>query len=116
MLAGEKYLAPDCYYTGNDGADNNSSYQGNDWDTNRWVTYVDPKTGQVANASGFQPYQDTPGFNICASGFGSAHVQGFNVVMCDGSVHLLNYLVDLKVYSYLGNRNDHQSFTSPFGP
>ncbi len=36
--------------------------------------------------------------------------------MCDGSVHLLSYMVDLRVFSYLGNRRDHQSFTSPFGP
>ncbi len=116
LLAGEKYLCPDKYFTGDDGADNDTAFEGNDWDVNRWVTYVDPASGKVTNASSFQPYQDTPGFNVCASGFGSPHVQGFNVVMCDGSVHLLNYLVDLHVFSYLGNRRDHQSFTSPFGP
>jgi prepilin-type N-terminal cleavage/methylation domain-containing protein len=116
LLAGEKYLCPDKYYTGDDGADNDTALEGNDWDVDRWVTYVDPTSGQVTNASAYQPYQDTPGFNVCAPGFGSAHAQGFNVVMCDGSVHLLSYFVDLHVYSYLGNRRDHQSFTSPFGP
>jgi prepilin-type N-terminal cleavage/methylation domain-containing protein len=115
MLAGEKYLCPDYYYTGSDGADNDTALEGNDWDVDRWVTYVDPTSGQVTNASGYQPYQDTPGFNVCAPGFGSVHATGFNLVMCDGSVHLLSYLVDLHVYSYLGNRMDHQSFTSPFG-
>ncbi len=120
MLAGEKYLCPDCYYTGTDGSDNDTALQGMDWDVNRWVTYVDPKSGNVTNASSFSPMQDTPGYN-CGAGqgeyrFGSAHVEGFHVVMCDGSVHFLSYLVDLHVYSYLGSRNDHQSFTSPFAP
>ena len=114
LLVGEKYLAPDNYYNGADGADNDTAFEGNDWDVNRWVTYVDPTSGLVTNAATYQPYQDTPGFDFCAPGFGSAHAMGLNVVMCDGSVHLLSYLVDLHVYSYLGNRNDHQSFTSPF--
>ena len=116
MLAGEKYLCPDYYYTGTDGADNDSAFEGNDWDVNRWVTSIDPTSGNVTNAGSYQPYRDTPGFNVCAPGFGSAHLEGFNVVMCDGSVHSLSYLVDLHVYSYLGNRNDHKSFTSPFNP
>jgi prepilin-type N-terminal cleavage/methylation domain-containing protein len=120
IFAGEKYLCPDCYYTGSDGSDNDTALEGFDWDVNRWVTYVDPSSGNVTNASSFAPMQDTPGFN-CGSGqgeyrFGSAHLEGFHVVMCDGSVHLLSYLVDLHVYSYLGSRNDHQAFTSPFAP
>ena len=117
MLAGEKYLCPDCYYTGTDGADNDTAFEGLDWDVVRWVTGVD-STGLITNASTCTPLQDTPGYN-CGSGqgaarFGSAHVMGFHVVMCDGSVHVLNYFVDLHVFSYLGNRKDHQSFTSPF--
>jgi prepilin-type N-terminal cleavage/methylation domain-containing protein len=114
LLVGEKYLCPDYYYTGTDGADNDTAFEGNDWDVDRWVTYVDPSSGLVTNGAAYQPYQDTPGFNVCAPGFGSAHTMGLNVVMCDGSVHLLSYLVDLNVYSYLGNRNDHKSFASPF--
>ena len=114
ILAGEKYLVPDNYYTGTDPADDNSAFEGNDQDYTRWVTTV--SSGTVTNASSFAPCQDTPGYASGSQRFGSAHTQGLNVVMCDGSVHFLNYFVDLHVFSYLGNRNDHQSFTSPFGP
>jgi len=93
-FAGEKYLNPDSYATGNDGADNNSMYQGNDWDVNRW-----------ANRS-LPPMQDTPGFDPMSSRFGSAHFGGFQVVMCDGSVHFINYQISPLVHEHLGNRLD----------
>ena len=37
FFAGEKSLDPAVYYTGNDGADNDTCLEGNDWDVNRWV-------------------------------------------------------------------------------
>ncbi len=97
IFAGEKYLAVDRYETGNDGADNNSMFQGNDWDVNRWTH------------PSFDPRQDTPGTDIMSSRFGSAHSAGFHVVMCDGSVHVLNYDVDPTMWSYMGNRKDGQA-------
>ena len=59
FLAGEKYLDPLVYYTGSDGADNDSCLEGNDWDVNRWV------------ASGFPVLQDTPNFHDMSEGFGT---------------------------------------------
>ena len=100
-LAGEKYLNPNYYYTGNSCVDNNSVYQGNDWDTNRWV----------GNSDTYRPMQDTPGFEDCTSRFGSAHVYGVQMVMCDGSVHQITYTIDGQVHEYLGNRRDHRTIS-----
>jgi len=107
IFLGEKYLNPD-YYSGtkNCCVDNNTVYQGNDWDVNRWVPAVDPDTKQVLNAGDRRPMQDTPGFDNCTHRFGSAHSSGFQVVLCDGSVRMISYSIDLKVLSYLGNRKD----------
>ncbi len=60
FFAGEKYLDPNMYYTGSDGADNDTCLEGNDWDVNRWVL------------TGYPIMQDTAGVNDCSPGFGSA--------------------------------------------
>jgi prepilin-type processing-associated H-X9-DG protein len=94
-LAGEKYINADHYTDGQDGADNTSMYQGHDWDVMRW--------GSPSNL----PKQDRHGstaWNI----FGSAHSNGFNMVMCDGSVHSINYSIDGNTHYRLCNRSDHQ--------
>jgi prepilin-type N-terminal cleavage/methylation domain-containing protein len=93
-LVGEKNLNPDKYYTGSDGADNNAMYQGNDWDINRWVSST--------------PRRDQRGTDAATS-FGSAHVPGINVVMCDGSVHMIYFEIDAETHKYLGIRNDEKS-------
>lgn len=113
LYAGEKYLNPLLYATGTDGADNNSQFQGNDWDTNRWTTELDSSgnlnTGTVGER---KPIQDTPGVNTMASSFGSAHAGAFNACLCDGSVRSINYGVDLVVYACLGNRRDNRPISS----
>jgi len=96
IFAAEKYMNPDYYFTGNCCADNNSAYQGNDWDLNRW-------TGK---SEGRRPRQDTPGYGNCTEQFGSAHSASFHAVMCDGSVQTISYTIDLDVYTYLGSRKD----------
>jgi len=95
FFAGEKYLNPDDYETGNDGADNGCMYEGNDWDTNRW-----------GNTS-LPPWHDTSGFDSMSSRFGSPHAAGVNFVMCDGSVQSINYSINAQVYEYLANRKDN---------
>ena len=94
FLAGEKYLDPNIYYTGADGADNDTAFEGNDWDVDRWVV------------TGFPPMRDTPGVNDMSSGFGSAHAQGCHFVFCDGSVKLISYQINFATYQSLGVRND----------
>ncbi len=63
IAVGEKYLDPDLYYTGTCGADNDTLYEGHDWDILRWAFQQDP------------PYQDTPGVDNWTA-FGSAHWGG----------------------------------------
>ena len=93
FFAGEKYLDPNIYYTGNDGADNDTALEGNDWDVNRWVM------------SGFPPMRDTKGVNDMSSGFGSAHPAGCHFVFCDGHVQLISYQINFTTYQCLGVRN-----------
>ena len=38
--------------------------------------------------------------------FGSAHLAGFNMAFCDGSVHLMPWSLDLTVHGHLANRAD----------
>ena len=92
-FAGEKYLIPDHYETGVDGADNTSMYQGQDWDVQRWT--------QV----GYPPHQDRPGVADWRA-FGSAHSSGFQAVLCDGSVQMISYSIDEQVHRRLGDRRD----------
>lgn len=92
-LAGEKYLNPSKYMTGTDGADNNSPYQGNDWDVNRWTH------------RSWAPRQDTPDVDTTSSRFGSAHSGSFHTVLCDGSVQSISYAIEPEVHENLGNRN-----------
>ena len=93
FIAGEKYLDPDLYLTGTCGADNNSMYQGHDWDVLRWT------------AAGFPPLQDTPGYDSWRN-FGSAHVGACHFLFCDGSVRPVSYRIDMTTYTRLGNRRD----------
>jgi prepilin-type N-terminal cleavage/methylation domain-containing protein/prepilin-type processing-associated H-X9-DG protein len=101
FFAGEKYLDPSLYYSGLDGADNNSALQGNDWDTNRWVGVANDNSVDT-----FPPRRDTRGVDTMSSRFGSAHAQGFQMLFCDGHVQMLNYTIDFATYLSLGVRND----------
>ena len=105
IFVAEKYLSPRYYNTGNSCVDNNSAYQGNDWDVNRWFPNVD-SSGNVQNGSSRSPRRDTPGGENCTRRFGSVHAGQFYAVFCDGSVRPINYNIDLEVYSYMGNRKD----------
>src|SRR5262249_34891842 len=90
FLLGERYINPDHYFTGEDGGDNEAMYVGYDNDTNRETSVL--------------PMKDTPGVSN-DQWFGSAHSGGFNILMCDGSVHFISYALDLKNWQRRGNRN-----------
>lgn len=96
VAVGEKYLNPDDYLTGQDGADNHSMYQGSDWDVIRWGSQT--------------PRRDTPGLTgvVEWQRFGSNHTSGVNVVMCDGSVRSLSFSVSQPIMALLTNRADEQ--------
>jgi prepilin-type N-terminal cleavage/methylation domain-containing protein len=94
MLVSEKYLNPETYNTGNDGADNNSAFHGQDWDVCRW-------TGDTFD---FIPVQDTPGYAKITA-FGSAHSPGVQAALCDGSVRTVSYQVDKNVWRAFGTRD-----------
>ena len=66
--------------------------------------------GDLTNATARRPMQDTPGFENCTYRFGSAHTVGFHAVFCDGSAKNLSFQIDLKIFSYLGNRRDEAVF------
>jgi hypothetical protein len=96
-LLGEKALNPDTYATGTDPGDNESALIGDNPDITR---NTNPSYGLLM--------ADTPGYyggNI----FGSAHVAGFQMAMCDGSVQMMRYSIDLETYRRLGNRKDGQT-------
>jgi prepilin-type N-terminal cleavage/methylation domain-containing protein len=103
MWAGEKYLNPDFYYNGQSCSDNNSSFEGNDWDLNRWAPMLDAGGALLTPT---EPMQDNQGYEDCSERFGSAHASSFGIVLCDGSVQRLNYTVNPRVFSSLGNRRD----------
>ena len=99
LLAGEKYLNPDHYASGQtsgpetEWGDNDSMMEGNDDDTIRW------------SGAGLNPIRDTRGVTSYYH-FGSAHPAGFNVVFCDGHVQLLNFAISQSTFTSLSVRND----------
>ncbi len=121
LLVAEKYLNPNDYDTGRSCVDNNSLFQGNDWDTNRWVVggtlmrarpvyiHLDPGSPDELDSTKTaerMPRQDTPGFEGCTKRFGSVHSAGLNGSFCDGSVRFISYDIDPWVYYSYGSRND----------
>jgi prepilin-type processing-associated H-X9-DG protein len=92
-LLGEKYLNPDDYYTGLDGGDNEDAYTGDEQDVIRW------------GRADWLPTEDQPGW-ADATCFGSPHSGGCQFAFCDGSVHLINYMIHPPTHERLARRND----------
>ena len=90
-LVGERYMNPSNYYTGVDGADNESMYVGFDNDIYRSSTAGVPK-------------MDTPGY-ASDSLYGGVHYAGINMAFCDGSVRVIDYNIDPTVFGKGGNRS-----------
>lgn len=121
VMVGEKFLNPDEYevptrYEGEaGGGDEHSMYQGFDWDVNAWGGGGIDLSGKFSDR--WRPAQDSPREIIVlpngqqrglTGNYGSAHAGGLHVVLCDGSVHTINYDIDLKTFGYLCNRFDGQ--------
>ena len=95
---GEKYLNADRYEDGTDGGDDWSMFTGQQDDTLR--TTNNNNDGGVCT-----PMQDRGGVSNTLV-FGSAHASGFQMAMCDGSVHTINYTIAPEIHRRLGNRAD----------
>jgi prepilin-type N-terminal cleavage/methylation domain-containing protein/prepilin-type processing-associated H-X9-DG protein len=91
FLWGEKYITPTDYYNGEDGGDNEAPYVGFDNDTTR-TTYNLPLQDRINDSNTLV--------------FGSAHVGGLNMAMCDGSVQFFEYSVTSTVWGPLGRIRD----------
>jgi prepilin-type N-terminal cleavage/methylation domain-containing protein len=92
-LVGEKSLNPKFYESGAARNDDQGLFVGYDRDTIR-----------VTNRR-WPPKQDSESDTNDQS-FGSAHVGGFHVVLCDGEVRLIAYEIDPEIHRRLGNRAD----------
>ena len=110
-LIGEKYLVPDHYADGLDGADNENAYVGYDDDQYR-STYTGSSPSNPNPPNALMPIQDRAGYYVSGTTtviFGSAHPGGWQAVFCDGSVHAMSYTLDPEVHRCLGNRQDGQT-------
>jgi prepilin-type processing-associated H-X9-DG protein len=109
-LVGEKYLDPDYYYAGCDWGDDQSFATGDCDDPNRWTgddTVVATGSSTTVTPVANSPQMDMPGWlGYRATMFGSAHLSGFQMAFCDGSVRKTNFSINPLIHRRLGIRND----------
>lgn len=108
-MVGEKYRWPDQYETGMDNSDDHAITTGDDYDIHCWTAQGDPD--RPSRAAYLPPLPDTPGIQQRWI-YGSAHSGGFQVVMCDASVHFISFDVDELVHRRLADRRDDQTVDS----
>jgi prepilin-type N-terminal cleavage/methylation domain-containing protein len=102
FVLGEKYVRSDMYAGG--------GYS----DDHGWSDGWDP---DAIRSTCFQPLQDSDGFQYQSLGpadpfghdkdipyFGSAHSGGINCIFADGSIHTLNYDIDVVLFNALATR------------
>ncbi len=118
-LLGEKFVATDRKYLGTSHGDDEGPYVSDERDVIRWAHHPDFGGGVYLYPErdhGFPP--NYPDFDPIASEeisswkFGSAHAQGFNMAMCDGSVHTIRYEIEESVHRRLCNRCDRSLMSS----
>lgn len=98
-LCGEKHMNPEHYLDGVGNGDRWNLYIGCD---NEIVRYS-AKDGEKGNLSEVgQDLDNEKGWAI----WGSAHLNGFNMCFCDGSVRTLDYTISPEVHNSLGHRKD----------
>ncbi len=94
VLVAEKFMNPDfegvC-------SDNNSLFQGYDWDVIRWMKHTDR----------FLPDNDNLEIDKgCSTRFGGAHSGVVQAAYCDGSVRAISLDIDPEAWEKFGVRND----------
>jgi hypothetical protein len=105
FLLGEKYVRSDLY-EGAGLSDDQGWADGWDPDGIRSTCF---QPYQDSDATGYQATtlnskQDLFGKDVDIFYFGSAHTGGFNGIFADGSVHTLNYSIDVVVFNALATR------------
>lgn len=85
--------------------DNNSIYQGWDWDTIRWASGHDSTLGLPWPDSQGDTGRRGPIPSDCYR-FGSTHPGGLNAANIDGSVHSVSFDIDPNAWNGLGGRDD----------
>jgi prepilin-type processing-associated H-X9-DG protein len=106
LLIGEKYLRQDLYPGGISYSDDQGWCEGWDLDVMRSTCFPPMADGDPLGYS-FQPLNTASDYFGAVNdvvNFGSAHTGGFNCVFVDGSVHTLNYDIDVTVFNALGTR------------
>ena len=101
-MVGEKFLNPPAY----DGSWNNKSINYSYCDNEVAFSGYNRDFHSSVHKN-FPPKFDKDGSKNYIA-FGSAHPGGFNMAFCDGSVHVINYEIDLLLHERLGRRNDNQ--------
>jgi prepilin-type N-terminal cleavage/methylation domain-containing protein len=106
FLLGEKEIDPDHYTDSEQAGDSAFALEGMDFGIERFANdYSDCPDCTAWDVEG--PHPDTPGYEYDCS-FGGPHFLGVNMALCDGSVRMVNYTIDLATYSHLANRCDGQ--------
>jgi prepilin-type N-terminal cleavage/methylation domain-containing protein len=108
-LVGEKHVYHGDYNSGEDWGDNESLYTGDDRDVLRYTGDEDDPAYRPRPDS----YELTKTNVARGLVFGSAHPHGFNMALCDGSIHHVRFDVDPIVHSRLGRRNDRKAVELP---
>jgi prepilin-type processing-associated H-X9-DG protein len=121
-MVGEKYVDIDAARSGESYGDDEGPFVSGEGDTIRWAAIP----GGSSNTGIYlRPHRDTrgnpqnindTGYGLWGNGcynFGSAHSSGFNMALCDGSVHYISYEITEDVHRKLCNRADGASVQVP---
>ena len=100
-LLGEKFLETDYYDSGYSLSDDQHAYVGFDRDNQ-----VSARYRPLRDMWSFWYYTGIEAGETYGFHFGSSHPGAFHAAMCDGSVHAVDYDVDLHVHRVAGSRDE----------
>jgi hypothetical protein len=103
-LIGEKFLDPEHYEDGWSNGDDHSLYVGFDRDNARSGNKLHPPMRDKKVPLVWLAYGDDE--LVTDWNFGSAHPTGIHMLHCDGSVHRVDYSIDIDVHSALSSRSE----------